>query len=98
MTRYPIGTRCVIVAAPVNQKVIGKECIIVGHHNTTTTTHPFYKKPCDYKVEINGEVAPWPFTYFECTHEQLRPIDDRPANTVTSWESCPFQPEREVAA
>lgn len=90
MTRYPIGTRCVIVQHYVPgvqgtpTQFVGRTCVVVEGEPDSGY---------DYVVEIDGEKGEW-----DAVHQSLRPIDGLPANTVTSWESCPFQPEREVTA
>lgn len=85
--RYPIGQRCVIVKVGIgNEKFLGMTCTVVGHD----------VDGCDYEIDTDGFKNP--FGKILANHENLKPIDDDKgdANTVTSWDDCPFQPEREV--
>lgn len=82
MTRHPIGCLCKVYGLKRSTELNGRVVTIIGYHDE----EGWHETDARAEEEVVSVIHV----------SNLRRVDGLHANTVTSWEHCPFQPEREV--
>lgn len=94
MNKYQIGQLLIFVPkagfqhSPESLLRAGMECIVIDVHLEGEKHKGF---GTTYTVDF-GEFDDM---VWEIAERNLQPMDDGEANTVTSWEDCPFKPSRQ---